>query len=373
VGENNKLPIEGLPEATTFTSAPGRGYLKIFLGYASGVGKTFRMLDEARRRSLRGQDVVIGAVQPRMGPESAALLEQLEVVPLKKVGAGTAVDVNVLLRRQPGVCFIDGLAYDNPPGSPNKTRWEDVAQLVQAGIKVIASVNIQYISELREQVEGITGKPVAHTVPIAFIKSADEIEIVDAPAMEAQRRSSESSGAGPSGANPSGANEDPRRLLLRLREMALVLAADVVDHQLAEYLASHGIRQQLATQERILVCLTGDSNAQLMIETAKVIAKRFYGELIVVNVDQPEISSLDRAALDDKLSLARAAGIRVEILHGRDPMDTILQFARSRAVTQIFVGHSRSSRVWSRMFGNSLNRLIRQSRGMDVRIFPNRP
>jgi two-component system sensor histidine kinase KdpD len=372
VGEKNKLPMEGLPEATAFTGAPGRGYLKIFLGYASGVGKTFRMLDEARRRSLRGQDVVIGAVQPRMGPESAVLLEQLEVVPLKKIGAGTAIDVNVLLQRQPGVCFIDGLAYDNPPGSPNQTRWEDVAQLVQAGIKVIASVNIQYISELREQVERITGKPVAHTVPIAFIKSADEIEIVDAPAMEAQRRSSESSGASPSGANPPGAN-DPRRLLLRLREMALVLAADVVDHQLAEYLASHGIRQQLATQERILVCLTPDSNAQLMIGTAQMIAKRFYGELIVVNVDQPEISSLDRAALDDKLSLARAAGIRVEILHGRDRMDTILQFARSRAITQIFVGHSRSSRVWSRMFGNSLNRLIRQSRGMDVRIFPNRP
>jgi len=120
------------------------------------------------------------------------------------------------------------------------------------------------------------------------------------------------------------------------------------------------------------VCLTADSNAQAMIESAQTIAKRFYGELIVVNVDQPEISSLERAAVDEKLSLARGAGVRVEILHGRDPIDTIVQFARSRAITQIFVGHSRSSRVWSRMFGNSLDRLIRQSRGMDVRIFPNR-
>jgi two-component system sensor histidine kinase KdpD len=356
------MTIEGLPEATTFTGAPGKGYLKIFLGYASGVGKTLRMLDEARRRGLRGQDVVIAAVQPHMAAESAALLEQLEVVPLKKTGEGTAVDVDVLLRRHPEVCFIDGLAYDNPPGSANRTRWEDTAQLVKAGIKVIASINIQYIAELREEVARITGKGVVQTVPIAFIKSADEIEIVDAPALEVQRRSSE----------PSSKLEDPQRPLLRLREMALVLAADVVDHQLAEYLASHGIRQQVATQERILVCLTADSNAQVMIDTAQMIAKRFYGELIVVNVDQPEVSSLDRAALDEKLSLARTAGIRVEILHGRDPMDTILQFARSRAITQIFVGHSRSSRAWSRVFGNSLDRLIRQSRGMDVRIFPNR-
>jgi two-component system sensor histidine kinase KdpD len=362
VGENNKITTEGLAEVTTFTGAPGKGYLKIFLGYASGVGKTFRMLDEARRRSIRGQDVVIAAVQPRMVPESAALLEQLQVVPLKKIGAGTVVDVEAVLQRQPEVCFIDGLAYDNPPGSANQTRWQDAAQLVQAGIKVVASINIQYIAELREEVERITGKRVPQTVPVAFIKSADEIEIVDTPALEAHRRSCE----------PSDEVEAPQRSLLRLREMALVLAADVVDHQLAEYLTLHGVRQDLATQERILVCLTGDSNAQAMIEAAQTIAKRFYGELIVVNVDQPEISSLERAAVDEKLSLARGAGVRVEILHGRDPIDTIVQFARSRAITQIFVGHSRSSRVWSRMFGNSLDRLIRQSRGMDVRIFPNR-
>src|SRR5262249_38062682 len=142
-----------------------KGYLKIFLGYASGVGKTFRMLDEARRRSTRGQDVVLGATQPLMPPEAETLVQQLEVVPLKGVGQGTVIDVDALIQRHPEVCFIDGLAYDNPTGARNKRRWEDVRDLVQAGIKVVASVNIQYIAELQQQVEAITGKHVTQTVP----------------------------------------------------------------------------------------------------------------------------------------------------------------------------------------------------------------
>ena len=353
---------EKFPEARAGNDGPNKGYLKIFLGYASGVGKSLRMLDEARRRGIRGQDVVIGAVQPSHLPEVAEILGKLEVIPLKEVGAGAMVDVNALLQRQPAVCFIDGLAYDNPPGSRNKTRWEDVLQLVQAAIKVVTSINIQYIAELQEQVEAITGKHITQTVPIAFIRSADEIEIVDAPAVEAYRRSP----------GEGAAVEGQQRQLLRLREMALVLAADVVDHQLTHYLDSHGIRQHFSTQERILVCLTAGSNAQEMLRTAQTVAKRFYGETIVVNVDQPEISSVERAAVDEGLSLARAAGMRVEILHGRDPIDTILEFARTRGITQVFVGHSRSSRAWSRLFENRLDKLVRQSRGMDVRIFPNK-
>jgi two-component system sensor histidine kinase KdpD len=362
VQENEQIAKEALAEARTGNRGPNKGYLKIFLGYASGVGKSFRMLDEARRRSMRGQDVVIGAVQPRALPEVDEILGQLEVIPLKEVGAGAVVDINTLFQRQPAVCFIDGLAYDNPPGSRNKTRWEDVLQLVQAGIKVVTSINIQYIAELQDQVEAITGKHVTQTVPIAFIRSGDEIEIVDAPAVEAYRRSP----------GKVATVEDQQRQLLRLREMALVLAADVVDHQLTHYLDSHGIRQHFSTQERILVCLTADSNEQVMLETAQTVAKRFYGEMIVVNVDQPEISSVERAAVDEKLSLARVAGMKVEILHGQDPVDAIVEFARMRGITQIFVGHSRSSRAWSRLFGNGLDRLVRQSRGMDVRIFPNK-
>lgn len=340
--------------------AAKKGYLKIFLGYASGVGKSFRMLDEARRRRERGQDVVVGAVQPRVPPEVESLLRKLEVIPLKQVNHGVAIDVEALLKRHPAVCFIDGLAYDNPPGSRNPTRWQDVQELLDAGIKVIASINIQYVSELREQVESITGKKIRETVPISFIKSADEIELVDAPPQEPIERTPEE-------------QVDLRRReqqLSKLRELALVLAADVVDHQLQRYLEQHGIRQHLGTHERILVCITPRSNMQEMIETARTIAEKFHGELIVAYVNQPEISASDRAALEERLQIARAAGARIEILEGEDPVPAILDFARSKGITQLFIGHSQRSGIGARLLGNPVDKLIQRSRGMDVRVFP---
>ncbi|HEY6352198.1 MAG TPA: amino acid permease [Candidatus Angelobacter sp.] len=339
-----------------------KGYLKILLGYASGVGKSFRMLDEARRRKERGQEVVVGAIQPDLPAEAKAILSMLEVVPLKQVGQSNAVDVGALLRRHPDACFIDGLAYDNPPGSRNATRWQDVKELVQAGIKVIASINIHYVAELREQAEGITGKKVTQTVPIAFIKSADEVEIVDAPAMESLERS------------PAEEMSFQKRQqqLSRLREMALVLAADVVDHQLSNYLGSHGIPQKFGAQERILVCVTSRADAREMLETAQVVARRFHGELIVTNVNEPNLSRGDRVVLEQKLDLARASAIHVEILDDEDPVNAILEFARKRGITQLFMGHSQRSKLWSSVRGNTVDRLIQKSRGMDVRIFPNK-
>lgn len=340
-----------------------KGHLKIFLGYASGVGKSFRMLDEARRRHQRGQDVVVGSIQPQPPPAIQDLLCKLEVVPMKAVHGATAIDIEALLRRRPEVCFIDGLAYDNPPGSRNATRWQDVRELVNSGIKVVASINIQYIEEMQEKVEAITGKHVTQTVPLSFIKSADEIEIVDAPALEV-RGDSEEQRAGA---------EQRQHKLSRLREMALVLAADVVDSQLSDYLEAHGIRQNFGTLERILVCISPRTNAQAMLSLGQIIAQRFYGELIAVHVDRPQMSSLDRSRVQEKLALARSMGAGTEILHGSNPIAAIVDFARARGITQIFVGHSHRSRTWSRVLGNRVDELIRRSRGMDVRIFPNEP
>ncbi len=346
-----KSPEEFLLEAQAEESGERRGFLKIFLGYASGVGKSFRMLDEARRRHERGQDIVVAAVQPRASAEVETLLRQLEIVPLKDIGGGTAIDVEAVVRRRPAVCFIDGLAYDNPPGARNPSRWQDAQDLMSAGIKVIASLNIQYVAELREQVEAITGKHVADTVPVSFIRTADEIEIVDAPEERID-----------------GAGRDPK--LSKLREIALVLAADVVDRQLSDYLQRHRIPQRFSAQERILVCITPRSNAREMIETARMVADRFHGELIAAYVSQPEISPGDQAALDERLAMARAAGARIEILDGEDPVDAILTFAESQKVTQLFIGHSQRRGLWPRLWGNPVENLIRRSRGMDVRVFP---
>ena len=356
-----KTPEDLLREVQAEEAAAARrGYLKIFLGYASGVGKTMRMLDEARRRRERGQDVVIGAIQPQGPPEARELLEHLEVMPFKVVGEGTAIDVEALIRRRPAICIIDGLAYDNPPGVRNAARWQDVQDLLNAGLKVIGSINIQYIEELREEVEAITGKHVTQTVPISFIKSADEIEIVDAPTADSMDRSGEQQ-----------PDDDKRRQRLsKLREKALVLAADVVDHQLSDYLEQHGIHQQFGALERILVCITPRANVSEMLETAQIIADRFHGELIVAYVNQPQISLADQEILDQKLALAKKAGARVEILEGDDPIDAIVEFARSRGITQLFIGHSQRTGLWSRVWGSPVDKLIRISEGMDVRIFP---
>jgi two-component system sensor histidine kinase KdpD len=355
-----RTPEEFLREVQVEEAAARKGHLKIFLGYASGVGKTFRMLDEARRRRERGQDVVVGAVQPQVPPEAQKLLPHLEVIPLKAVGQGTAIDVEALIRRRPAICIIDGLAYDNPPGLRNPTRWQDVADLVNSGIKVIGSINIQYIAELREQVEAITGKHVTQTVPISFVKSADEIEIVDASAEEPIDRAPEQQFDA----------ERRRQQVSKLRELALVLAADVVDHQLSDYLERHGIRQQFGTHERILVCITPRANVREMIEMARTIAERFHGELIVAYVNQPQISPEDQSTLAQKLAIAQAAGARVEILDGDDPVGTLFEFARSRGITQLFIGHSQRTGIWPRLWGSPVDRLIHLSRGMDVRVFP---
>jgi two-component system sensor histidine kinase KdpD len=354
-----KTPEELLLECQAEEAAAKKGHLKIFLGYASGVGKSFRMLDEARRRRERGQDVVIGAIQPRVPPEVETLLKNLEVIPLKRAGDGTAVDLEALIRRHPVVCFIDGLAYNNPPGLRNPTRWQDVQELLNAGIKVIASVNVQYVAELQKDIQAITGKQALETVPVSFIKSADEIEIVDAPPEEPMERSAE---------EQAKAQERERRLS-RLRELALVLAADVVDHQLNEYLECHGLKQQFGANERILVCITPRANMQDMMETAQIMTQRFHGELTVAYVNQPNISPDDQAALDSRLAIANAAGAHIEILEGDDPADALLEFARSRGITQLFVGHSQRTGL-SRLWGSPIGKLIRDSHGMDVRVFP---
>jgi two-component system, OmpR family, sensor histidine kinase KdpD len=355
-----KTPEQLLLEVQAEEAHAAKGHLKIFLGYASGVGKSFRMLDEARRRRERGQDVVVGAIQPKMRPEEESLLSKLEVIPLKPVGDGTTVDVEKLLRRHPAVCFIDGLAYNNPPGARHPTRWQDVEELLRAGVKVIASINIQYVDELREQVEAITGKHVTETVPVAFLKSADEIELVDAPPDEPIERSPEEA---------AGAAQRAQRLSL-LRELALVLAADVVDQQLSTYLECHGIRQSFGAHERILVCITPRANAREMIETARLMSDRFHGDLIVAYVRQGQISPADQAALDEKLELARGAGARIAILEGEDPVQAILDFANSGGITQLFIGHSQRSGLWSGIWGNPVDKLLGGSHGMDVRVFP---
>jgi two-component system, OmpR family, sensor histidine kinase KdpD len=333
-----------LDNETTATSTRGR--LKVFLGYASGVGKSFRMFDEGRRRRERGQDVVVGALQPKVPADIQPLLSSLAIIPTVHVKGVPVVDVQAILQRHPQICLIDGLAYDNPVGSRNAHRWQDVEELLSAGITIVASVNLQYIEDQREAVEKLTGKRVTHTIPREFLNTADEIVIVDTPAGTATERRS------------------------ALRELALVLSADVIDAGLQRYLHSHGIEQTWGTHERFLICLTPGANFERMMATARRNAARFHCDVLAIYVQQPSLSDADRKLLEQGLAKVRGDGAQVEVLEGEDPVETIVRYARSHGITQILVGHSARKDLGTRIFGSPVSRLVRAARGIDVRVFP---
>jgi len=323
-----------------------RGRLKIFLGYASGVGKSAKMLAEGLRRRERGEDVVLGATQPRSSPEIDRLVSRHEVIPTLKIAGRDVIDIEQLLRRHPQVVIIDGLAYTNPPGNRHPERWQEIEELLNHGISVTTSVNLHYIRELQDEVASITGKRPAETVPLDFLKRADDIEVVDAPAQ---------------------AN------LSRLREMALLVAAEVVETELRSYLHAHHIDEIWGTQERILVGITPRSDARPILESGRRNADRFHGELFVAYVRQPNLSKEDETALERNLAIAREVCATIRVLEPhRDPARALVTFAREIGITQIFIGHSMRKGWWPRLRGNPVERLIDLAEGIDVRVFPQR-
>jgi len=353
-------PEELLRKVQADERRESRGRLKIFLGYASRVGKSFRMFDEGRRRKERGQDVVVGALQSEVTPEIQETLKRLDVIPTipaKYAGRDyQTMDMSALFRRHPQVCLIDGLAYDNPPGSRNPQRWQDVSELLDRGIAVITAVNLQHICEQQNSVEKITGKRASNSIPEAFLHEADEIEVVDAPPDALMDR--------------TGGNAIPdSRRLAELRELALLLAADVVDRQLQEYLDTHGVAARWGAQERVLVCLTARSNATDMLRSGQRNKLRFHGALLAAYVEQPDLRPQDRELLEKNLALAREMGAEVHCLKGSDFVDAILAFAHEQRITQLFLGHTgRPGRAW--LARGPIDRLIDGAEGFDVRLFP---
>jgi two-component system, OmpR family, sensor histidine kinase KdpD len=329
------------------------GLLKIFLGYSSGVGKSFRLLDEGRRRHERGEDVVVAAVQAPVNDEEASILRSLETIPTQTVEGVPVLDVPALLARRPAVCLVDGLAYDNPAGSRHHKRYQDVEELLAAGISVLTSINLGYVTEQQEFVRQVIGKQPGPSVPQAFLNRADEVVVVDAPAAGVE------------------AEEHSGRLAV-LRQRALLLTAEVVDRQLEDYLQRHGLRSSWGTLERILVCMTPRANAARMLAAARRNADRFHGQLFAIYVVQDHLTDEDRLANERNAVLARALEAHLDVLEGRDPVPTIMEYARSHGITQIFVGHTQARRAWWQSWfrRGPLDRLIRAAEGMDVRVFP---
>jgi len=255
-----------------------------------------------------------------------------------------------VLARHPQVCLIDGLAYNNPAGSRHAKRYQDVEELLEAGISVLTSINLGYIAEQQPFVQHVQGKTRRDTVPQGFIDRADEVVVVDAP--------------------PEAATGIETQQLSLLRQRALLLSADVVDRQLEAYLRLHGVQSTWGTQERILVCMTPRANAAKMLASGRRNADRFHGGLFAIYVMQENLTPEDRMALDRNVTLAYAQQAQVETLEGKDPIRRILEYAREHGITQIFVGHNLRRGWRTRLGGTPLDRLIREAEGIDVRVFP---
>jgi two-component system, OmpR family, sensor histidine kinase KdpD len=337
--------------------------LKIFLGYAPGVGKSYRMLDEARRRHERGEDVIVGAVQGQQSEDVQALLRKLELIPPLQTPEGQAVDLDAILRRAPQVCVVDPLAAQNPLGSRNPSRWQDVEELLRNGISVLSSVNLLHVEEYKEKVQAITGKDTTQTIPKSFLLAADDIVIVDVPPDLCLSRQGEK-------LTSTGISNSQERQLSELRELALLLTAEVVDAQLETYVHAHGIEPVFGTHERFLVCMTPHSNALAMIESGKRNKERFQGELYAVYVCEPGRSKRERVTIRRYFDTAKKAGASTEVLESNDPISAIVEFARQKRITQIFIGHSDRNSWRDRVFGDPVLRLIRAAEGIDVRVFP---
>lgn len=310
------------------------------------------MFDEGRRRKERSQDVVIGAIQRDVTPDVRDIVSRIEIVP----DVDGAIDLPALFRRHPEVCLIDELAHDNPPGSRNRERWQDLQELLDQGISVITAVNLQHIREHQDAVARITGKRAANSVPEEFLRSADEIEVVDAPPDTLMDRTGNS-------------RIPDARALGELRELALLLAADVVDRQLQTYLDSHGVTARWGAQERILVCLTPRSNAAEMLRSGHRNALRFHGALLAAYVQQDDLPRADKERLEQHLTLARELGAEVHCLAGADFVDTLMEFAAQQRVTQVFLGHTGRDYRFV-LLRSPVDRLIDAAEDFDLRIFP---
>ncbi|MBF0267824.1 MAG: sensor histidine kinase KdpD [Alphaproteobacteria bacterium] len=330
----------------------GRGRLKIFLGAAPGVGKTFAMLETAHERKREGVDVVAGVVETHGRRETLALLEGLEVLPPRALEYRghdfKEMDLDAILVRKPKIVLVDELAHTNVPGARHVKRWQDVEEILTGGIDVYSTLNIQHLDSLNDVVERISGVKVRETVPDAVLSGADEIELIDLPAEDLIKRLHEGKVYVPEQARRAVHNFFSPGNLTALREMALRHAAERVDQQMVDYMRAHAIEGPWPARERILACIGERVDADRLLRVAKRTAERRGAAWMAVTVETTRAYALSEEEKDriaQAMRLAEQLGGETLVLQGDDVVDEVLTLARERNVTQIVVGRPKR-RFW---------------------------
>jgi two-component system, OmpR family, sensor histidine kinase KdpD len=353
----------------------GRGQLRIYLGSAAGVGKTYAMLCEAHRRAERGTDMVVGFVETHGRPHTAALIEGLEVVPRHTLAyRGTSfeeMDIDAVLARRPQVALVDEFAHTNVPGSRNEKRWQDVEELLEAGIDVISNVNIQHLESLNDVVEKITGVPQRETVPDAIVRAADQVELVDMTPEALRRRMAHGNIYPAEKIDAALTHYFRAGNLAALRELALLWLADRVDEGLQRYRAAHDIHGTWEARERVVVALTGGPEGDTLIRrAARIAARSSGGDLLAVHVTRSDgLTGADPGTLAAQRRLVESLGGTYHQVVGDNVPEALLTFARAENATQLVLGVSRRNWLSALLTGPGVsNRTIRGSGDIDVHM-----
>jgi two-component system sensor histidine kinase KdpD len=330
-----------MSESSRKSSPPKRGSLRIFLGYAAGVGKTYAMLEEAQRRRAAGVDIVIGYFEPHGRKDTIQKTEGLEIIPRRILSyRGTAfeeMDTEAILARRPQVCAVDEFAHSNVPGSQRAKRWEDVRLIQDAGIDVLTTMNVQHIESLNDQVWQVTGVRVRETIPDWVVEEADEIVMVDLSPRALLHRLERGVVYAPDKAVRALENFFTETNLTALRELALRQTA----HQVEDHREP---ARPSGSAEKILIHLTADPSTAMLIRRGRRVADYLQTECLAVYVAKdPQLADLtpeERSAIEKHLGFARSLRIETTVLTGRDTAKAIADFARDRKVTQLFIGRN---------------------------------
>lgn len=349
----------------------GRGRHKIFLGFAAGVGKTYKMLEEARRRRERGQDVVIGYIVTHGRKGTEAQLGELEIVPRKQIEyRGVTLeemDTDAILARRPRIVLVDELAHSNVPDSAREKRWQDVEVLLNAGITVLSTVNVQHLESLNDTVFDITGVRVRETMPDRVLGEADEVTIIDITPRALINRLQRGDIYTPDKIEQSLSNWFRQGNLSALREIALREVAQEVDEDVTAYRKEKHIEQHWATGDRILVCLSPSQESLRLLRRGWRTAQRLHADIVAVHVATNPPSEAERKILQDDFALAERLNVGVVTLNG-DVAQELIRYARENEITQIVIGHSSRSRWQEFIKGSIVNTLIRELRTVDILI-----
>jgi two-component system, OmpR family, sensor histidine kinase KdpD len=376
------VAVRPTPEALLARLKEGeRAALRVYVGAAAGVGKTYRMLEDAHHLRRQGADIVLAFVEPHGRAETAALIGDLEQVPPRKIEYRDVVleemDLDAVVARAPQFAVVDELAHTNVPGSKNRKRYEDVLELLDHGINVITAVNVQHLESLNDAVARTTGVRVQETVPDSFLKRADEVVNVDVSVDTLRTRLRQGKIYGVEKIEQSLGNFFRRGNLTALRELALRLAAEDQAAKAHDYREREGL-EQAVIPEKVMVAMASRGGARKLLRTGSRIAGRLSSDWYAVYVETPEeepgrIRPEDRAALEENVAFARSLGAQVVRLNAegkRKIADTLIGFARRQGITHVVFGQTARSRwdiLWN---GSIINRFLEEVRDANVLVVP---